>query len=102
MIEKFQIDTTNWTELGYFLGREVPQTSKKFNPDYRTAWGFILDKNYDVLDRTGWIVVMDHNGIPLSGRLWFRNGVRVTPMEVFDVLTNEEKFEALWELDQWK
>lgn len=37
-----------------------------------------------------------------NGRSWFLNGRLVTPMEIFDQMSEEQKEKAIWELDQWK
>ena len=33
---------------------------------------------------------------------WYLNGNKVSPMEIFDNLTPEQKAEAIWHLDEWK
>lgn len=92
MIERFEIKTIGWKELGYFLGHGSNQSS----------WQYIYDDNYQIVDRTGWLEVKDSLGNTMIGKLWFLHGVRVRPSEVFDSLTEEERAEAIWELDEWK
>lgn len=33
---------------------------------------------------------------------WYVNGKSVTPEEVFDLLSEEERNKAIWKLDRWK
>lgn len=47
---------------------------------------------------TGWF----QHGATSASRRWYINGIEAPAMEVFDVLDDEQKLEAIFELDQWK
>ena len=42
----------------------------------------------------------DNDGVYLYW--WYLNGIEVSPMDVFDLLSDEEKEKAIWDLDDWK
>lgn len=44
---------------------------------------------------TGW---RNYGGL----RVWFLCGLRTTAQEVFESLSEEEKAEIIWELNEWK
>lgn len=62
------------------------------NPDNPTSIGEIASYV------TGWFIP---NVFKDSPKYWILNGVGVPPMEVFESLTDEEKEEAIWEIDEW-
>lgn len=37
-----------------------------------------------------------------STKLWFINGIRTSFEEVFEKLSDEEKEEVIWNMDEWK
>lgn len=55
-----------------------------------------------VVNVTGWAPMSDfyifHNA---PKTLWFIEGCKSTPIEVFELLSDEDKEKALWELDEW-
>lgn len=41
-------------------------------------------------------------GADFGPKRWYFNGKEMEPMELFEMLTDEEKEKAIWNLDQWK
>lgn len=50
------------------------------------------------LHRTNGPALIDNNKL----KVWFLFGKQVSAMNVFELLTPEQKEKAIWELDQWK
>ena len=44
----------------------------------------------------------DRYGLLSNKNIFFTAGVVCSPLELFETLTDKEKEEAIWELDQWK
>lgn len=52
---------------------------------------------------TGWLpVTRSADGILFEKKSWYVDGRQSTAMEVFDTLSDEDRFKAIWELNEWK
>lgn len=91
LIEKFRAPNT-WKNQSIYLGRRGYPSGEYY------IYIFPTYKNPALLD--GWVWNVD------GKRLWFIQGEQVSILKfidyVFEQLSDQEKDEIIWNLDQWK
>lgn len=84
VVERFTIDILTWRKKGFYCG-----------VDRNTLKLAMFDSNNNIANITGFL----NFG---TRKCWFLKGYICSALEIFETLTEEEKGEAVWELDQWK